>query len=210
MAGYARLNARPGGGLKSSRAKLGDECSQAMSTKQNARYGNPIHMALDVANKILGKCRARAHALKMGASHALAGNTAKAQHYYHLATKAKTVGVKARMAQAKELKAARAGRAPAHAEHAGHVAAVTARTAPGRGTAERMERARKIIAERKADHPGTASALSTKRTPLGIERRQAEATANRVKRNTKNVALVKEHLSKGGETHVVSHIKPVI
>ena len=54
-----------GGRMVSARSKTGNpQCSEAMSAKVNARLGNPVSMALDVANAILGRCRSEARARK--------------------------------------------------------------------------------------------------------------------------------------------------
>jgi hypothetical protein len=99
------LKRGPGGKLASARSKTGDsKCSAAMSAKVNARHGNPVAMALDVANKILGECRAKAHALRQGTLHRAAGNEAKAQALEHRATSGKPVSAKARIERAKELR----------------------------------------------------------------------------------------------------------
>jgi hypothetical protein len=83
-----------GGRLVSARSKTGDpQCSAAMSAKVNARLGNPVSMALNVANAILGKCRSMARMAKGGRMQTAAGNPdraaalAKAQAATSLATK---------------------------------------------------------------------------------------------------------------------------
>ncbi len=105
--GAVALKRGPGGKLGSARSKTGDpQCSAAMSAKVNARYGNPISMALDVANKILGMCRAKAAAFGKSRSHEVAGNTAKSQVWAKRAERG--LSGKGRMDEAKRLKGERA------------------------------------------------------------------------------------------------------
>ena len=79
-----KLRTTAAGRHVSARSKTGDpQCSAAMSAKVNARYGNPVSMALDVANAILGKCRSMARAAKSASSHRSAGREAMAQHIEH-------------------------------------------------------------------------------------------------------------------------------
>lgn len=82
--------------------------------------------------------------------------------------------------------------------------------AAGRGTDERLTRARQIRDERAKDHWGSANALRTKNRPLGYERREAERVSNKIKRNTKNVALLKDYLASGGQVVVPSYTKPIL
>lgn len=104
-AGLKSVNGR----LVSAKSKTGDpQCSEAMSAKVNARLGNPISMALDVANKVLGRCRSAARRLKQGALHRSAGNEAKAQHQEHIARSGGPVTAKERAAKAREIMAQRA------------------------------------------------------------------------------------------------------
>lgn len=159
------LKRGPGGKLASARSKTGDsKCSAAMSAKVNARHGNPVAMALDVANKILGECRAKAHALRQGTLHRAAGNEAKAQALEHRATSGKPVSAKARIERAKELReqrradimnptsernlrqsAAAYDRAKRRSDEKATAAPKPAVVkAAGRGTVERIARAREI------------------------------------------------------------------
>jgi len=78
-----------------------------MSAKVNSRLGNPVSMALNVANQILGRCRAMAHKLKQGSHQRSAGNEGKAQHLEHVARSGGPVTAKERAAKARELVARR-------------------------------------------------------------------------------------------------------
>lgn len=97
-----------GGRFVSAKSKTGDpKCSEAMSAKVNARLGNPVSMALDVANAILGKCRSAAHRLKTAGHQRAAGNEAKAQHQEAIVRRGGPVTAKDRAAKAAELRAKR-------------------------------------------------------------------------------------------------------
>ncbi len=82
--------------------------------------------------------------------------------------------------------------------------------ATGRGTEDRKLRAKQILEAREKGHFGTARSLSTKEKPLGYEKIEAERLKNRIARQTHNVELVKEHLSKGGQALVPSQTRPLI
>ncbi len=104
--GAVALKRGPTGKLGSARSKTGDpQCSAAMSAKVNARYGNPVSMALDVANKILGMCRAKAMAFGKSRSHEVAGNTAKSQVWAKRAERG--LSGKGRLEMARKLQAQR-------------------------------------------------------------------------------------------------------
>lgn len=98
-----------GGRMVSAKSKTGDpQCSAAMSAWQNIRRGNAATMALDVAMGILGKCRAKARALKQAGQHRTAGNEARAQVLEKRAASGGPVSAKDRLAKARELRAGRA------------------------------------------------------------------------------------------------------
>lgn len=131
------------GRLVSAKSKTGDpQCSEAMSTWQNARRGNPVSMALEVAFSILGKCRAKARALKQAAGHRGAGSEARAQALEHRATSGGPVTAKERLAKARELRASRAAAQPSRP-------AAKAAPAPKPLHEQAMEAARRVPAEKR-------------------------------------------------------------
>lgn len=109
-----------GGRLVSARSKTGDsQCSEAMSAKVNARLGNPISMALDVANAILGRCRSMAHRLKQAGHQRSAGNELRAQHQEAIVRKGGAITAKERAAKATELRSQLAARRQARTARKG-------------------------------------------------------------------------------------------
>jgi hypothetical protein len=80
--------------------------------------------------------------------------------------------------------------------------------AQGRGTEDRLTRARQIREARAREHWGTADSLRVKNRPLGYERVEAERLANRIKRNTKNTQALKDYLASGGQAVLLSMTKP--
>jgi hypothetical protein len=148
---------RMNGRLVSSKSKTGDpECSAAMSAKVNARHGNPVAMALDIANKILGRCRAKARMLKMGGLHAAAGNEAKAQTMQ--ARAARGLSQSQRLAMAKQKAGARRARISSTRMNP---PAAAASSSPPRATAREQ-----VAAHRAAtgwDNPQQRSDLAARR-----------------------------------------------
>lgn len=149
-------------GLVSAKSKTSDPaCSQAMSDWK--RKDGPGLTAL-VAS-ILGKCRAKAHALRQARMHRAAGSEAKAQHLEHrvASTSVKTgsVSLSARMEKARALRAERAAKGTTAAPRtaatirsemaAKHEAAATTRSRePSPARARAMERQRARQAAEKA------------------------------------------------------------
>jgi hypothetical protein len=94
--------------MVSAKSKTGDpQCSSAMSAWQNIRHGNPASMAIDVAMKILGKCRSKARALKQAGQQRTAGNEARAQALESRVAKGGPISAKDRVAKAREIQATR-------------------------------------------------------------------------------------------------------
>lgn len=141
------LTPRPGGGLKSARAKIGGICSQAMSAFQLIRHGKAgeASMGWSEAMSALGRCRSQAYHAGRAQRHREAGREALAQAIEHRVRTGRTVA-RERLEQAKALRAQRMERIKANSQNTTPAAAVTpAATGPRGKTAEsftaRLDRA---------------------------------------------------------------------
>jgi hypothetical protein len=106
MARSSRLSRDKSGKSKSARAKVGGECSTAMSQWKSTGQMTPSIAAT------LGKCRAKARLLREGATRREMGQEARAQAMESRASRGGPLTAKDRLAKAKQLRAERANREP--------------------------------------------------------------------------------------------------
>ena len=191
-----------------------------MSAKVNAGHGNPILMSLQLANQILGRCRAKARALKMGRSHELTGNDLKAANWRKRAERG--LSDKARKEQAAKLRASRAEKVkPPAAEKAAKAQALRDKMLGRRAAFDAAEKAkpgpspareRAMAAQRsrvgKAEGRGTAERLAKARALRRARgRRSRKSRADSASSKSRTSARRPRHSRAGGRTGTMFDMK---